>query len=536
MKRIYYNGDIITMEKNLYTEAILIEDSLIKDIGTKNYIFSLKDSTTEFIDLKGKTLLPSFIDSHSHITALANTLSLIDLSGVTSFNVLVDTLNEFKNNKYLKDNQWILGFGYDNNLFKEKEHPTKDILDKVSTKNPILITHASGHMGVVNSKALDIFNITSNTSDPDGGVIGRFHGTTVPNGYLEENAFMQNACKMPKPDLEDLLTLLDQAQDIYLSNGITTVQDGLLKDSEFAMLKLMSDKKRLKVDIVGYIDLKNAKHLIKNNPSIVKKYKNNFKLGGYKIFLDGSPQGKTAWLTKPYINNSNNANDYSGYPIYNDEQVDFFVKTSLCENLQLLAHCNGDAACQQLINSFQSIGNVSNPEKNIRPVMIHAQTVREDQLTEMSKLNMIASFFVAHTYFWGDVHIQNLGEKRAFEISPVNAAIKNNVIYTFHQDSPVIPPNMIFTLWCAVNRISKNGITLGENEKISPLDALKAITINAAYQYFEEDIKGSIKPGKLADLVILDKNPLKVNPMNIKDINILETIKEGKSLFFANSK
>ena len=163
--------------------------------------------------------------------------------------------------------------------------------------------------------------------------------------------------------------------------------------------------------------------------------------------------------------------------------------------------------------------------------MIHAQTVREDQLDKMNEINMIPSFFIAHTYYWGDVHIKNLGKERAYKISPAKSALDKNIPYTFHQDTPVILPNMLETVWCAVNRITKDGIVLGDFEKITPLDALKGVTINAAMQYFEDDKKGSLKPGKLADLIILDKNPLKVNPLKIKDIAVLETIKEGKTLY-----
>ncbi|MGO0862293.1 amidohydrolase family protein, partial [Clostridioides difficile] len=198
----------------------------------------------------------------------------------------------------------------------------------------------------------------------------------------------------------------------------------------------------------------------------VKKYVNRFKIGGYKIFLDGSPQGKTAWLTKPY---ENSEDGYCGYPIYKDEEVEKFINISVEEKMQLLTHCNGDAAADQLINSFEKVIKEKNIKDDMRPVMIHAQTVREDQVDEMKKINMIPSYFVAHTYYWGDIHIKNLGESRAFKISPLKTTIEKGLIYTLHQDTPVIAPNMLETIWCAVNRITKKGVLIGENEKISPL-------------------------------------------------------------------
>ncbi|MGL4109745.1 amidohydrolase [Clostridium sp. LP20] len=523
---IYYNGDILTMDETLYVDAILIRNGLIHKIGCKDDILKFKNENTKVINLKGKTLMPSFIDSHSHLSALATTLGLVPLGDVTSIEELINKIKEFKNSKSIPKGKWIVGFGYDNNSLPNSKHPNKDILDKASIDNPIMISHASGHMGVLNSLALKKLGIGKDTTDPEGGVIGRVGNTNEPNGYLEENAFMQYSSKMDKPSLKSISKQIEEAQNIYLSYGITTAQEGIMKDAEFNLLSFIAENHKLKIDLVGYVDLKNSKYLMDNN-EYLKKYVNRFKIGGYKIFLDGSPQGKTAWLTKPYENSA----DYRGYAIYNDKEVEDFVRTALDENIQLLTHCNGDAAADQLLNSFQDILGKGNSAKKIRPVIIHAQTVRYDQLDEMKTLDMIASFFVAHTYYWGDIHIFNLGEDRAFKISPLRSAIKKGVLYTLHQDSPVIAPNMLETVWAATNRSTKSGVIIGADERISPLEALKGVTINAAYQYFEEDKKGSITEGKLADLVILDKNPLKVDPMEIKNIQVLETLKEGKRLF-----
>lgn len=526
-KQIYYNGPIITMDEDyMFPQAILVENGVIKNIGTKDFIFSLKDSTTEIINLENKTLMPSFIDSHSHITAFASTLNLVFLNNSVSFNDIINRLNDFKEKHNIKKGEWIIGFGYDHNDLPNKIHPTKDILDKVSTENPILITHASGHIGVLNSLALEKLNITCHSKDIEGGHIGRVKDSLEPNGYLEENAFMSCSKNIPKPSLESNLTFFKKAQDIYLSYGITTCQDGMVSEEEFNTLKYASDTNSLKLDVIGYVDLQKSKFLIDNNKNYKKNYVNRFKLGGYKIFLDGSPQGKTAWLTRPY----ENSGDYLGYPIYKDCDVLKYVEMSFKEDLQLLAHCNGDAAADQLINIF-SHTSLEKYKNNIRPVMIHAQTIRYDQIDKMKKLNIMPSYFVAHTYYWGDIHIENLGKERAFKISPAKTTLEKDLKFTFHQDTPVIPPNMLETVWCAVNRITKEGITIGENEKISVLDALKAVTINAAFQYFEEDKKGSITEGKFADFIILDKNPLEINPMDIKNIKVLKTIKEGQVLY-----
>lgn len=525
MKKIYYGDNIVTMENKLYSQAVLIDNNKISATGDYNDIIKLKDKDTIVIDLCQKCLMPSFIDSHSHITALAQTSLTADLSNAKNYDDIINILKDFKDKNNLSNNDYLIGFGYDHNFLKEKTHPTKEVLDKVSSEIPILITHKSGHMGVTNSLGLKLLNIDENTKDPGGGKIGRLSGTNTPNGYLEETAFTNNSKKFDNFSMDKIIKAMKKAERIYLSYGITTAQDGITREKEFEILKTMSERNKLDIDIVSYIDIKNNKNILEKHKEYLK-YINHYKIGGYKLFLDGSPQGKTAWLSEPY----NGEKEYKGYPIYKDKEVKNFIKTALNENIQLITHCNGDAAAEQLIKSFEAL----NPKNDIRPVMIHAQTIREDQIRRMKKYNMIPSFFVDHIYYWGDIHLINLGS-RAYKISPIKMAIKNDLIYTIHEDTPVLNPNIFESILIGVNRTTKNGVTLGSEERITILEGLKAVTINAAYSYFEEDTKGSIKEGKFADLVILDKNPLKIcNPEDLKEIKILETIKEGKTLYKNN--
>ena len=286
--------------------------------------------------------------------------------------------------------------------------------------------------------------------------------------------------------------------------------------------KLVEDK-RLYLDVIAYMDKNAEKEIEENFKENIKNYKNNFKIGGVKIFLDGSPQSRTAWMRTPYINDEK----YFGYGTMNDEEVIKDVLVAFEERLQILAHCNGDKAAEQYINAVKSTNKKIN---EIRPVLIHGQLLGTDQLKDVKENGIIPSFFIAHIYHWGDIHIKNFGFERASKISPAGSAVQNEMKFTFHQDAPVIEPNMFETIWCAVNRKTKNGEILGEEEKITVLEAIKAVTINAAYQYFEEDYKGSIKEGKLADLIIVDKNPLKVEKDDIRNIKVLETIKSGKTI------
>lgn len=531
-KTIFYGGDILTMrDGSLYEEAVLTEGGVIRALGSRESLCA-GHPDARLCNLRGATLMPSFIDSHSHLTALASTMGLTNLDGVEGFEDIVGRIVDFKEARGLSDTDWIICFGYDHNMLIEKAHPTRQTLDIEGLSNPVMISHRSGHMGVLNTAALQALGITAQTPDPKGGRIGRESDGRTPNGYLEETAFINLSNKIPQPGLSQQLNQLDAAQQVYLSYGITTVQDGLTKKEGWEMLKVASKEGRLLLDTVCYPDLEQHKD-IAQEPDYQKKYHNRLKVGGYKIFLDGSPQGRTAWLSEPY---ENAPDGYRGYPVHADSVVRNFVNTALRENLQLLAHCNGDAAAQQLIDAFQAAKEEGKDPGSIRPVMIHAQTVRYDQLDRMAELGIVASFFVSHVHYWGDVHLQNLGMARAGRISPARSAAEKGVVYTFHQDAPVNPPNMMDTVWCAVNRTTKSGLVLGDGERVTTLQALKAVTSNAAYQYFEEGRKGTIEPGKLADFVILDRNPLRTDPKELRDIKVMKTIKEDRVLFERNEE
>ena len=507
--KIFYNGNILTDEK---VESVVCTNKII-DMGPFSKMQE-KYSSATMIDLKGKTLMPSFIDSHSHITMAANVISMTDLSEATSF---LDIITLLKND--LKDKKILLGFGYDHNVLKENAHPTKKELDEVSKNIPIFIMNTSGHMGVVNSKMLDLLGINKDTKIP-GGKIGVIDGEA--SGYLEEGALMLISKKLSSNIATNIEENIIKALNMYASYGITTVQDGASDIKSINLLEKMNRENKLFLDVVAY-PLMNEENIefTKN----FKESSSSFKLGGYKIILDGSPQGKSAWMSEPYV-----GTDYMGYPWMKDIDVTNNIKEAIKEKRQVLAHCNGDNASEQFINCYKEALKDDN-DLTLRPVMIHCQTVREDQIKEMAKLKMIASIFIGHTYYWGDVHLRNFGEKRGNFISPANTALKNNLIVTFHQDTPVTKPNMFHSIWCAVNRITKSGRKIGESECISVMDAIKSVTINAAFQYNEENEKGSISIGKRADLIVVSDNPLTIDKMKIKDIIVLNTYKDGKLIY-----
>ncbi len=537
MRKLYFNVTIITVNENQPTvEAVLIENGKIIKVGSKDEVFELKDSETELVDLEGKTMLPGFIDSHSHITAVAQTLMIVNLSEANSKEEFISMLKEYVKNNSPKAGEWVIGFGYDNTKFENEEHPTKFDLDTVTTEVPIFVSHASGHISTTNSKALEALGYVGTDYEvPEGGVVRTVEGSNEPNGVLEENACLAPEKRkiIPAPSIETLLKCIKKAQEIYSSYGLTTAQDAGVDENLHQLLSLAAQKNELIMDVVGQAVQHVTLKLLKNEGTPKREYVNHYKLLGGKTWLDGSPQGKTAWLTKPYYEvPEGESKDYCGYGTQEDKEVTDYFKSLIENNIQVNVHCNGDAAADQFIRCYKKALEETGSQTDLRPVMVHAQTVREDQLDAMKELGIIPTFFLDHIWFWGDYHYDSVfGPERANRLSPAKSALRRNMNFTLHQDSPVKMPNQILAIHNAVNRQTQSGRILGEDHRLTVMEAIKALTLNAAYQYFEEETKGSIEEGKLADFVILDRNPLEVESSKIKEINVLETIKEGNTIY-----
>ncbi len=540
MSQIYYNGRIVTVEGNSAEEmlenepeAVLVEKGIITAVGSLDDCISASPKAKK-INLEGKCLMPSFIDPHGHFVMNGQMALCAYLGDCESYDDIINVLKDYIAKNKITSKNAVMGFGYDHNFLKEFEEtgygqPDKRVLDRVSCEIPIMIMHVSAHLACVNSAMLKLAGVDENTPNPDGGVIGRIPGTNEPSGYLEEGGMKPFSELIGKRMKVDIPAMMAHMQDSYLENGVTTVQDGASGKQDIDMLKMMSKTHMLKIDVVAYpIMPDGGTDIMKNDGDTYKDYKNHFKIGGYKLVLDGSPQGRSAWMSEPYLGGEE---DYCAYPWMQDDVVNDFVHQSVSEGRQLLVHCNGDAASEQFLNAYEKAISKTGCTEDLRPVMIHCQTVRNDQLDRMAKLKMIASIFVGHVWYWGDVHMRNFGEKRGNHISPVKDALDRGIVVNFHQDAPVTKPNMLHSIWCAVNRVSRSGKVIGADQKVSVFEAVKAATIGGAYEYFEEDSKGSIRVGKRADLVILDRSPFDVDKMEIKDIKVLETIKDGKIIY-----
>ena len=536
---VFLGGEILTMNDALpVAEALAVRDGRILAVGSRSEVDTAAGADAEIRHLAGNTLLPGFIDSHGHISAVISFMAFENIASppVGQVNSIADIQSLLSAKAAeVPTGEWIMAAGYDDSLLAEQRHPTKFDLDAVSTEHPIMAWHVSGHLMICNSPCLELAGYTPDREDPEGGVIRRVEGSSEPNGILEESALYRIYFDLlPIHEVTTRLGLLQEAQDYYARFGVTTVQDGAATLTDLETLQTAAGRDGLMLDVVAYPFYRYTEALDGQFP-FSQNYTKRFRVGGLKLGLDGSPQGKTAWLTEPYhVPPQGRDADYAGYAILKDEALNGYVSDMYERNIPVIAHANGDAAMDQLIRAV-SDANKLHGRTDRRTVIIHAQTARDDQIDAFKAEGMLPSYFAAHTYFWGDWHRDSvLGPERGSRISPLASTLDKGVPYTIHNDTPVVPPDMMRLVWAAVNRVTRSGQTLGEEQKISVEDALKAITINGAYQYFEEDSKGSLVAGKLADLVILSENPIKVDPAEIRTIKVIETIKEGQTIYLGS--
>lgn len=545
---IYFDGTIITMEDSQPSvEALVIANGAILYAGAKEEAENYIGKNTALHDLGGRTLMPGFIDIHGHLISSAGMRGTVDLSPapygvVNNIAELQQQLKKAIDSKDPSLNTIIMGNGYDDAIMEEHRHPIREELDQVNNTTPIIIIHTSGHLSVVNSAMLNLLGITEDTRNPSGGVYGRNENTNKLNGILEENASFAALMKVVQlmnngvdkdTQAQEAMKNLILSQEEWLSYGQTTICDGRTMGDGISLLKSAAQQNLLKADVVYFPDFEQHKESWEHLLPEYMRYNNRLKLGGFKFSNDGSPQGKTAWLTQPYlVPPAGQTKDYKGFPIFEDEVLYEDLKTLFNKGVTAQLHVNGDAAIDQAIRVIERLKEEGVYKTELRATLIHVQNSRPDHIEKIKNLGIIPSYFSTHAYLWGDWHYNSVfGPQRASFISPANSALKSGIPFTIHHDAPVTPPDLMTAVYAAVNRKTRSGRILGENERISPLDALKAITINAAYQYQEEDRKGSLKVGKLADLVILNENPLTVEPEQLRDILVIETIKEGKTVY-----
>lgn len=531
--RLFVGDNILTMDDTLAdATAVAIRGDEIVWVGRAE---DWSGTAAETVELGERALLPGLIDAHGHLAFLARTVNLANVASppvgaVTTIPSLQEVVRTYIDDRQIPPGQWVIGMGYDDSLIEEQRHPDRSDLDAISGEHPIALIHVSGHLTTVNSMALDLTGITANTPDPPGGVIRRQPGSTEPDGVLEETATAPlrhvyfGGDGAPGADVRRALAM-------YAENGVTTVQDGGASWEIHDLVKEASMAGDVNLDVVLYPVAMDPEFSVPESVAL-GEYRDRVKVGGVKLLLDGSPQGKTAYLSEPYeVVPHGQPADYRGYPIVPQPVVDERVVHFIGRGIPMLVHCNGDAAAEMLLDALDKAHETMDLGDH-RTVMIHAQTVREDQLDRMASIGVVPSYFSAHTFYWGDWHRDSvLGVERASRISPTRTTLERGMPFTVHNDAPVVPPDMMRLLWATVNRMTRSGQTLGEAQRIPPLEAIRAVTVHAAYQNFEEDLKGSLTPGKQADLVVLSANPVTVDPEQILDIQVLETISRGVTVY-----
>lgn len=532
---LYFNGPILTMDPHdTVAEAVLTIGENIAAVGPLSDLRAqMPDGTTQ-VDLAGRTMIPAFIDPHGHFPDPGFIkLFRVDLSSPPRGNCVdmptaLSRLAEKARSQ--PSNEWVMGVLFDNTSIAEGRMPTREELDGVSADHPIWVLHASGHNGVANSAALARQGLTRDTSDPLGGRFDRDPQTGELTGLIEGISAMGA--------MGDTNFLIDHdrfwqgfaaTRDEYLAHGVTYGQNAWASAetlAQFASLPADQDPGfDLTILPVGELEPE-----LSQGPNAMRKFDNpHFTLGPRKLFSDGAFQLQTAYLRDDYAKPTSPLAP-RGVPYISADELNTQVKKLHEMGFQIHCHCNGDAGADLFLDAVESAQKAT-PRDDHRHTIIHGQVLHDDQFERMARLGVTVSFFSAHIHFWGDRHYDTfLGPKRAARISAAKSAERYGIRYTLHNDASVTPTRPIHLAHCAVNRLTSSGICLDGGQKISILSALRAQTIDAAWQVFLEDTRGSIEEGKIADFAILNQ-PLLGQSQDILGIQVLKTIRRGKTVF-----
>lgn len=534
---IFFGDNIVTMDPNhSVVEAVAVRGETITAVGSVDDVLALRGEATRVVDLGDMALLPGFIDAHGHFLGAGRALDELSLHSppvgdVTSIDELVLKIQRWIEENDVPPGEAVFGNGYDDSLLEEGRHPTRFDLDRASTDHPIVLRHVSGHLTAANSAALAASNVTAATADPEGGHIRRVTGSMEPNGVLEERAgglISVGESGAGSPD--DFDELIRKSIRVYTGYGTTTIQNGGATSPQMAeRIRAAAASEPFEADLAVFAG---ARAVLDGRMEYERSYRNGMRIAGVKFVLDGSPQGRTAWVSEPYVEGPPGAGpDYRAYGTMDPEAYKAEAAALIERGVPFLAHANGDAAMDLMLDGVgEALAGMDDPPDH-RSVIIHAQLMRADQLDRAAELKVVPSFFSAHAFFWGDWHLRSFGEERGSNISPVRWAIDRGVPFTVHNDAPIVPPDIMRLVSITVNRKTRSGRVLGPHQRATVEEALRAVTLGAAYQYFEEDTKGSITVGKQADLVILEQNPITTDPAELEHIQIMETFSRGRSVY-----
>lgn len=527
----FVGGPVLTMDaESRVADGVAIEGERIAAVGDAAAIRAwAAQHGARVVELGGRAVLPGFVDAHSHfpgagITEIAADLNAPPIGATRSIDDVVAAL--VRESKRRGPGDWVFGIGYDDTLLAERRHPTRADLDRVSTAQPVVALHVSGHLAAVNSAALERLGYDATTPDPEGGRIRR-DANGAPDGVLEESAAEGATRALASPGFADALRIVRRATELYLAAGVTTAQNGFATGAQLRALPWLARFGVAPLRLVLWPGEAEGDALA-DGTFAPPRGDAWVSVGAVKLVADGSLQGYTGYLTQPYFVAPGDDPGFRGYARIPREKLVPWVERLHRAGLQVAIHGNGDAAIDDLLDAIEQAQRAA-PRADARHVVVHAQTAREDQLDRMAQLGVVPSFFVLHTYYWGDRHRERfLGPERAARISPAASAARRGIPFTLHADTPVVPMEPLRIVWSAVNRTTTSGATLGAEQRIDALRALRAVTLDAARQHFLEADRGSLEVGKLADLVVLDRSPLG-DPASIDRIRVVETIVGGRT-------
>jgi predicted amidohydrolase YtcJ len=526
---LFINGEVITANRqNQVAEAVAVKGNKITAAGTNEEILRFKDANSEIIDLDGRTLMPGFIDSHLHITMYGtNELSVSCKSGqIQSIQDLIKSLKERAKNT--PKGEWVRAWGYNEENIAEKRFPTKEELDDVSAEHPILVIRTCSHMSAVNSYALSIANIDRNTQDPEGGKYEK-DGAGKLTGLLIENAHMKmfSLAAFTKEEMRKAHAI---ASDHFAKQGITSIHDAtgygldnlralqsdtqnnVIKQRVYAMVGALNESEEVvshMVDSGIYTGLGDHK----------------FKIGPVKLFLDGSSSGPTIWTRDPYDSDPDNY----GVHYFTQEQVEELFIPAHEKGWQITAHAQGDAAIDMLLKCIEK-ANKLYPRPDTRHRIEHAGIATPDLIRRMKEQNVVPIPNPAFHFEYGDGYVKNYGE-RAAHMYPLGDYLQESIPAAIASDCPVTDFSPLRGLHTALTRKSNSGQIIGEKQKVSLLEAIQMYTINGAYASFDEEIKGSIEPGKLADVVLFDRSLINTEIDKLMDAQVEWTMIDGEIVY-----
>ena len=524
--RLFTNGAFHTLDPdNPAAEALASWRGRIIGVGARADLEALTGPGTEAVDLDGATVLPGFIETHMHPIA-AGVQMLAPQIGYPDCRTVADVVAVLrKAASSTPAGEPIQAWGYDDSLMAEDRHLTRHDLNATSTEHPIFIRHISGHLSYANDRMLELAGITDDVEDPVGGRFQR-EADGRPNGCMEETANFAVGGSLPFAPPEVMASGARAISDHCLSVGVTSMTDAAVMAPEmYAAYQQGVDDRSIRVRTRLFPGWRFVGKL----PFRTGLGDDRLSIGALKFISDGSIQGYTACLCKGYHDRP----DVNGTEVIPSAELIRLVTDAHLRGWQVAVHANGDQAIDNTLAAFEAALEAE-PRDDHRHRIEHCQTAREDQLERMARLGVMASVFANHIWYWGDRHRDRfLGPERGSRIDPLASFSDHGIVHALHCDMPVTPLNPLFTIWTAVNRITRDGKLLGPEQRARVADAVAGYTSAAAILNMEEHDKGTLEVGKLADLVVLDADPFAVDPMAIADITVRATVVGGTTEFEA---